>query len=145
MIILLLFFRPILKKSSEDLTAPSLLPPNSTISILKNLGVSKTKRRSTGEDGKGEHVRIRSPSPLSRNDHVRIRTPSQDSWSGEEDAPQPILRLGSKSTFILYNVLLKIFVYFIFFSIQKEMYLFNFFVHVGDSKWLLIRIKGSWR
>ena len=140
MIILLLFFRPILKKSSEDLTAPSLLPPNSTISILKNLGVSKTKRRSTGEDGKGEHVRIRSPSPLSRNDHVRIRTPSQDSWSGEEDAPQPILRLGSYFYSIQFRTkdicILKSFNWFL---IQKEMFLLCLCnVHVGDSKWLLI-------
>jgi len=60
-------------------SAPS--NPNSTISILKNRDDSfgKGKRRSAGEDGKGEHVRIRSPSPNSRGEHVRIRSPSPDS------------------------------------------------------------------
>ena len=79
-------FRPILKKSTEDLSSYSVpsVPCSSTISILKNRDdiFGKHKRRSAGEDGKGEHVRIRSPSPNSRGEHVRIRSPSPDSSDG---------------------------------------------------------------
>jgi len=54
---------------------------------LKNRDDLFGKRRSTGEEGgKGEHVRIRSPSANnSRGEHVRIRMPSPELSTSSSD------------------------------------------------------------